>query len=96
MADAAPTPPGRLIGQRDYVLFWTSRFAGNLGVQVESVAIGWQVYALARRSMDVEHAAFLVGMVGLASFAPLFLLALPAGVAADHFDRKAILRLCYL
>ena len=46
--------------------------------------------------MDVQHAAFLVGMVGLASFAPLFLLALPAGVVADHSDRKLIMRLCYV
>ncbi|HLK26548.1 MAG TPA: MFS transporter, partial [Caulobacteraceae bacterium] len=92
---AALRPRDSLLAERDYPLFWLSRFAANLGVQVESVAIGWQIYALARRSMDVDHAAFLVGMVGLASFAPLFLLALPAGVAADRYDRKAILRFCY-
>jgi MFS family permease len=92
---AAVPLPGPLLGERDYLRFWLSRFAANLGVQIESVAIGWQIYATARRSLDVDHAAFLVGMVGLASFAPLFLLALPAGVAADRFDRKAILRACY-
>jgi MFS family permease len=90
---AAPTPTS-LLRERDYVVYWVSRFCGSLGFQVESVAIGWQIYALARRTMDVEHAAFLVGMVGLASFTPLFLLALPAGETADRFDRKAILRLC--
>ena len=88
--------PGPLLGERDYLRFWLSRFAANLGVQIESVAIGWQIYATARRTLDVDHAAFLVGMVGLASFAPLFLLALPAGVTADRFDRKAILRACYV
>ncbi|HLI66183.1 MAG TPA: MFS transporter [Caulobacteraceae bacterium] len=93
---AAAPPPTSLLRARDYVVFWVSRFAGSLGFQIESVAIGWQVYALARRTMDVEHAAFLVGMVGLASFAPLFLLSLPAGETADRFDRKAILRLCYV
>jgi MFS family permease len=91
---AAAPPPTSLLRERDYVVYWGSRFCGSLGFQVESVAIGWQIYALARRTMDVEHAAFLVGMVGLASFAPLFLLALPAGETADRFDRKVILRLC--
>ncbi len=92
---AVVSPPGSLFAERDYMGFLLSRLAANLGVQIESVAIGWQIYATARRSMDVDHAAFLVGMVGLASFAPLFLLALPAGVVADRFDRKAILRACY-
>jgi MFS family permease len=96
MADAAQTPAPSIWKERDYLLFWGCRFAGNLGVSIESVAIGWQVYAVARRSMDVEHAAFIVGMVGLASFAPLFLLALPAGETADRHNRKLILRLCYV
>jgi len=96
MADAAPPAAGSLLNERDYILFWACRFGGGLGVSIESVAIGWQIYALARRSLDVEHSAFLVGMVGLASFAPLFLLALPAGETADRHNRKAILRLCYL
>src|ERR1019366_8066025 len=68
----------------------------NLAVSIESVALSWQIYALARRSLDVEHSAFLVGMVGLAAFAPLFLLALPAGETADRHNRKLILRLCFL
>ncbi|HEY3887080.1 MAG TPA: MFS transporter [Caulobacteraceae bacterium] len=95
MADAAPPPATSLLNERDYILFWVCRFAGNLAVSIESVALGWQIYALARRSLDVQHSAFLVGMVGLAAFAPLFLLALPAGETADRHNRKLILRLCY-
>jgi MFS family permease len=95
MADAAPPPATSLLKERDYVLFWASRFGGGLGFQIESVAIGWQIYSLARHTLDVEHAAFFVGMVGLATFAPLFLLALPAGETADRHDRKVILRVCY-
>ena len=96
MADAAPPPATSLLKERDYILFWACRFAGNLAVSIESVALGWQIYALARRSLDVEHSAFLVGMVGLAAFAPLFLLALPAGETADRHNRKLILRLCFV
>ncbi|HEX4199475.1 MAG TPA: MFS transporter [Caulobacteraceae bacterium] len=96
MADAAPPPATSIWKERDYLLFWSCRFTSALGVSIESVAIGWQIYALARRSMDVEHSAFLVGMVGLAAFTPLFLLALPAGEAADRYNRKTILRVTYL
>jgi MFS family permease len=95
MTEAAPPRAIMLLKERDYVLFWICRLGSDLSVQIESVAIGWQIYILARRQMDVEHAAFLVGMVGLAAFAPLFLLALPAGETADRHDRKTILRICY-
>ncbi|MFI4935344.1 MAG: MFS transporter [Caulobacterales bacterium] len=94
MADPAPPTSRSLMQERDYLRFWVSRFTGGMGTQMQSVVIGWQIYNLARRSMDVNHAAFLVGMVGLATFAPLFLLALPAGETADRHDRKAIMIIC--
>ena len=84
-----------LMGRPDYVRFWLSRVASTLGVQIQSVALGWQVYAVARETMNVAQSAFFVGMIGLAAFIPVFLLALPAGEAADRYDRKTILRLCY-
>lgn len=65
-----------------------------LGIGAQSVTIGWQVYAIARHSRSVEASAFLVGMVGLAQFAPLFLLTPFAGEAADRYDRRLILILC--
>ena len=85
-----------LMGRPDYLRFWLSRVASTLGVQIQSVALGWQVYAVARETMDVAQSAFFVGMIGLAAFIPVFLLALPAGEAADRYDRKTILRLCYV
>lgn len=84
-----------LMGRPDYLRFWLSRVASTLGVQIQSVALGWQVYAVARETMNVAQSAFFVGMIGLAAFIPVFLLALPAGEAADRYDRKTILRLCY-
>lgn len=85
-----------LMGRPDYLRFWLSRIGATLGVQIQSVALGWQVYAVARETMDVARSAFFVGMIGLAAFIPVFLLALPAGEAADRYDRKTILRLCYI
>jgi MFS family permease len=98
-ADAAdrdePVPSARaLLKERDYLLFWGSRWTGGFAGQIESVAIGWQMYALARQTRSVEESAFLVGMIGLASFIPVFLLTLPAGEAADRYDRKVVLVVC--
>ena len=85
-----------LFGRRDYVQFWLARVAGTLGVQIQSVALGWQMYATARETMDVAQSAFYVGMIGLAAFIPVFFLALPAGETADRYDRRVVLLLCYL
>jgi MFS family permease len=85
-----------LLGQRDYMWFWVSRWMGGLGVQIQSVAMGWQVYDLSRRTLDVGRASFNVSLIGLITFAPLFFLALPGGETADRYDRRKILFLCYL
>ncbi len=85
----------RLIDHGDYRLFWASRWMGAFGSQVQSVAMGWQVYALSRRTLDVAHSAFNVSLIGLVTFAPLLLLALPAGEIADRHDRRGVLGLCY-
>ncbi|HXQ16136.1 MAG TPA: MFS transporter [Caulobacteraceae bacterium] len=85
-----------LLRQRNYLFFWASRWMGGLGVQVQSVGMGWEVYELSRRAhLSVNYASFNVSLIGLITFAPLFFLALPAGVAADHFDRRKVLMACY-
>lgn len=87
-----------LLRQRDFVLFWLSRFVAVLGVQIQGVALGWHIYAVARDDvhMDVKRAALTVSMIGLVSFLPVLLLALPAGEMADRHDRRRILLRCYL
>jgi MFS family permease len=87
---------GGLLGQRDYRLFWIARWTGGLGSQIQSVALGWQVYTISRRSLDVAHSAFNVSLIGLVTFAPLLLLALPAGESVDRSDRRRVLVICYL
>lgn len=56
------------------------------------IVIGWQVYDIARLSMPIREAAFLLGMIGLAQFAPVFLLTLIVGVIADRVDRRYLAR----
>lgn len=87
------TPPSaaELLRNRDYMLFWATRFLSTLAVQIESVTIGWQVYAVARLSRTVQEGALLVGMVGLLQFIPVFCLTLIAGETADRLTRKYVI-----
>jgi MFS family permease len=95
MAEIANERAGGLLRERDYVLYWCSRAASTLGVQIQAVTLGWQMYDIARRTMSVPEASLQVGLVGLVTFLPLLVLALPAGEAADRYDRKNILLLCF-
>jgi MFS family permease len=94
MADSPAHPSVSVFRHRAYALFWSARVLATLGVQAESVTIGWQVYTLARRTAGVEQSAFLVGMVGLAQFVPLFLLTPLAGAVADRHDRRKVMLAC--
>ena len=96
MTSAFTSSARDLLAQRDYRYFWASRWMGGVGTQVQSVAMGWQVYDLSRQQhLDINHASFNVSLIGLITFAPLFFLALPAGMSADRYDRKRIMMLCY-
>jgi MFS family permease len=72
---------------RNYALYLGSRILGTLAVQMQSVAIGWQVYAMTGSLFDL-------GLIGLAQFAPFLLLILPAGHAADSWNRRNIIVAC--
>jgi MFS family permease len=92
----AAVPSARaLLKERDYLLFWTSRWTGAFAAQIQSVAMGWQMYAIARLTHSVKESSFLVGMIGLAAFIPVFLLALPAGETADRHNRRKVLLICF-
>jgi len=96
-SETLPTrPPGarELLRQRSYMAFWISRWISSLAAQAQAVTIALQVYQISRATNDVRHAAFAVGMIGLAQFAPLVLLAITAGGMADKHDRKLISAIC--
>ncbi len=90
----ASSSPFALLRRRDYMLFWGSRWTGGMGGLVQSVALGWQVYAVARETMTIAEASFMLGMVGLVSFLPVLILTLPAGETADRYDRRTVLLCC--
>jgi MFS family permease len=75
-------------GHRQFNLFQAARLLSILGLQMQSVAIGWQIYAVTRRPLDLAW-------VGLAQFFPAAGLSLVTGHAADRFDRRGILLVCH-
>jgi MFS family permease len=77
-----------LLKQRNVVLFLVARLFANIGAQMQTVAVGWQVYEKTGNPLDL-------GWIGLSQFAPFVLLILPAGHFADHHDRRRILTMCY-
>src|ERR1039458_1724726 len=72
----------------NFVNYTLARFFIVVALEMQSVAVGWQVYEITRRPLDL-------GYVGLAQFAPGFVLFLVAGHAADLLDRCKLLMWCY-
>jgi MFS family permease len=68
---------------RGFALLWTALLTNGFATQMMVVAIGWQVYSIRHRPLDL-------GLVGLAEFLPLPLLALPAGQLADRVSRRSV------
>ncbi len=74
-------PPSLAV--RDFRLLWVGILSSGFAAQMTAVAVGWQVYAIHRSAFDL-------GLIGLAEFVPLPLLALPAGQLADRLARKRV------
>ncbi|HEX4504891.1 MAG TPA: MFS transporter [Alphaproteobacteria bacterium] len=72
---------------RNFRLFMAMRLPAALAVQIQSVAVGWQVY-------DISHDPLSLGLVGLAQFLPVFGFAIVAGHVADLYNRRRILVAC--
>ena len=91
---APPTPPpppegpASPWGIRDFRLLWFGRVVAVLAIQIQSSALLWQVYTIARRDHPVQEASLYLGLVGLCQFLPLLAFTLPAGAMADRRDRK--------
>jgi sugar phosphate permease len=69
---------------RDFALYVGATVATAFAIEMSFVAIGWQVYAIHSDPLDL-------GLVGLAMFLPLPLLALPAGHLSDRYPRRTVL-----
>jgi len=71
---------------KEFNFFLANRFFLTLGIQMQSVIVGFQVYTLTE---DV----FALGMIGLTEAIPFIIVSLFSGHIADNFDRKKIILL---
>ena len=90
---ASPVDP-RLAGRvafthPDFTVYEIARFLIVIALEMQSVAVGWQVYETTHRALDL-------GYVGLAQFLPGVLFFLPSGHTADRYDRRKVLMWCYV
>src|SRR6202521_995319 len=72
----------------NFVSYTLARFFIVVALEMQSVAVGWQVYEITKRPLDL-------GYVGLAQFLPVILLFPISGHASDHFERRHVLSACY-
>ena len=70
-----------------FIIFQIARCLVVLALEMQAVAVGWQVYEITKRPLDL-------GLVGLAQFLPGIVLFLVAGHVADVFDRRKVLIAC--
>ena len=79
--EVAPHDPFAALRYRDYQLFTIGRVLLFTGSQMQTVAIGWELY-------ERTNSAMVLGGVGLAQVLPMIALTLIAGHVADKSDRK--------
>jgi MFS family permease len=73
----------------DFRNFVSARMFMTLAIQIQAVAVGWQVYQL-------THDPLSLGLIGLAEAIPAITVSLYAGHLADITERKKILLACAL
>src|SRR3984885_3416544 len=72
----------------NFIYYQCSRMLIVVAQEMQSVAVGWQVYEITKRPLDL-------GLVGLAQFLPGVLLFLVSGHVADRYDRRRLVIACY-
>src|SRR6476646_647273 len=72
---------------RAFLTLWGGQSLSVFGTQVTQFALPWLV-------LDINRSAISVGAVSAVSFLPYLIFALPAGVIADRWNRRAIMLVC--
>lgn len=92
MRMAVSAPPEDLLRNRSFWWYWGARVLSILGAQIQTVAIGWEIYA-------ITHDPMALGIAGLLQFLPALLFTLASGQVADTFNRRhvvALSQVCYV
>ena len=86
--DASDVAPASALRFRDFRLFQTAKLLSTLAMQMQGVAVGWQVYAITGQALHL-------GYVGLVQFLPALVMSLMTGHVADRFDRRYVVVVCH-
>lgn len=70
--------------ERDFRIFWLGQLVSVTGTWMQTVAQGWLILVL-------TGSPFVLGVAAAARTLPVLLLVIPAGIAADRFDRSKII-----
>ncbi|MCX7886965.1 MAG: MFS transporter, partial [Verrucomicrobiae bacterium] len=89
MSDGVRHDPYAAFRHRDYCLFAGGALLANISHAMQEAAVGWELY-------ERTGSPLPLAIVGLVQSLPVFLLALPAGQAADRFERRRIVLLMQL
>jgi MFS family permease len=72
-----------------YRWFVSGRAFYVLALQMQTVAVSWQIYQ--RLKATPHQAALALGYIGLVQVVPVLLFSIPAGQVVDRFDRRLVL-----
>jgi len=79
----ASKDPYQALRFREYRCFLSGAVALTMATQIQTLAMGWQVYHITRDPLSL-------GLIGLAEAVPFLGLALIGGYAADRMDRRRL------
>jgi MFS family permease len=81
------TEPDSIWHVRDFPFYLGARFLMTVAIQIQSLAVGWQVYELTKDPLAL-------GLIGLAEVIPAVSVSLFAGHIADTRNRRMIIVSC--
>ena len=87
MSQKSKVPPLASMYIRDFRNFVTARLFMTIAIQVQAVAVGWQIY-------EITSDPLSLGLIGLSEAIPAISVALYAGHLADVVERKKIILFC--
>ena len=76
-----PETPVPLLRHGAFARFLYVRIAASVALQVQVVAVGWQMY-------ELTGSPFYLGLIGLVQFIPVISFFLLTGHVADRYDRR--------
>jgi MFS family permease len=88
MPDGSTSSGAAAFLSRDFRRYQLARVLVIIGAEAQTLAVAWLVY-------QITHSALYLGYTGLVLFLPGLFFLLPAGHAADRFDRRHVILVCY-